>query len=148
MTESIDQAIQIIKRFEGIRHRPYLCPAGKLTIGWGSTQGVKPGMEITNEQAEEMLRQEVLELESELNLCVTVKLKNHERAALLSLSHNIGITRFRASTLLKKLNSGDKKGASDEFLKWVHVQGKRLPGLVRRRAVEKDLFTTKITKYP
>jgi lysozyme len=144
VTESIDQAIQIIKRFEGIRHRPYFCPAGKLTIGWGSTQGVKPGMEITNQQAEEMLKGEVLEIESELNLCVTVKLKDHERAALLSLAHNIGITRFRASTLLKKLNQRDKKGASEEFSRWVHVQRKRLPGLVKRRAVEKAVFLDRL----
>jgi lysozyme len=143
MTSAIDQAIQLIHQFEGIRHRPYFCPAGKLTIGWGSTLEVRPGMEITNEQAEDMLRQEVLELESELNLCVTVKLKDHERAALLSLAHNIGITRFRTSTLLKKLNQRDKKGASEEFTRWVHVQGKRLPGLVKRRAVEKVVFLGK-----
>jgi lysozyme len=146
MTPSVDQAIQLIQQFEGIRHRPYFCPAGKLTIGWGSTRGVKPGMEITNEQAEKILREEVLELESEFNLCVKVTLKDHERAALLSLSHNIGITRFRFSTLLKKLNSGDKKGASEEFTRWVHIQGKRLPGLVRRRAVEKAVFLEKPEK--
>ena len=87
-----------------------------------------------------MLKEEVLELESEIRSCVKVNLKDHELAALLSLAHNIGITRFRSSTLLKKLNQGDKKGASAEFTKWVHVQGKRFPGLVKRRAAEKTLF--------
>ncbi len=140
MNEAIHHAIELIKRFEGIRHRPYFCPAGKLTIGWGSTRGVEPGMQITNQQAEAILKEEVLELESEFGSCVTVKLKDHELAALLSLAHNIGITRFRSSTLFKKLNQGDKKGASAEFTKWVHVQGKRFPGLVKRRAAEKAVF--------
>ncbi len=140
MNEAIDHAIELIKRFEGIRHQPYFCPAGKLTIGWGSTRGVEPSMQITNQQAQEMLKEEVLELESEFQSCVKVKLKDHELADLLSLAHNIGITRFRASTLLEKLNCGDKKGASAEFTRWVHVQGKRFPGLVKRRVAVKTLF--------
>ena len=66
--------------------------------------------------------------------------KENQWAALISFTYNIGITRFRCSTLLKKLNAKDRKGAVAEFMRWVHVGKKRLPGLVKRREAERDLF--------
>ncbi len=65
MTEAMDQEIQLIKRFKGIGHQSYFFPAGKLTIGSGRTRGVEPGRQITNQQAEELLKEKVLELESD-----------------------------------------------------------------------------------
>ena len=140
MKPAVEQAILVIKKFEGIRHRPYLCPAGILTIGWGSTRNVAPGMEITNEEAQAMLEAEAKDVEADLRACVKVPLKENQWAALISFTYNIGITRFRCSTLLKKLNGKDRKGAVAEFTRWVHVVKKRLPGLVKSREAERDLF--------
>ncbi len=140
MKRALNQAIEVIKKFEGIRHRPYLCPGGILKIGWGSTRNVIPGTLITNEEAQAMLEAEAQDVEVDLRACVKLSLKENQWAALISFAYSIGITRFRYSTMLKKLNGKDRKGAVAEFTRWVYVDKKRLPGLVKRREAERDLF--------
>jgi lysozyme len=78
--------------------------------------------------------------ERAVNGAVKVPLTQNQFDALVSLSYNIGVGAFKKSTLLKKLNSGDYKGAANQFDVWVNAGGKRLAGLVRRRAIEKKLF--------
>ncbi len=144
MTKSVGNilklAIKLIRQFEGLRLQTYLCPAGRLTIGYGSTHQVTAGMTITEEEAEQLLADEVEEVWRSLQSCVKVSLSDNQWAALISFTHNIGVTRVRASTLIKKLNSGNLAGAGEEFLRWRYVNGVVIQGLVRRREVEQEVF--------
>ena len=136
------KAAEIIKEFEGLYLKSYLCPAGVPTIGWGHTEGVQLGQEITLEEAESFLFDDMLEADSVIEDYVDVVLSDNQRAALLSWIFNLGRGNFRSSTLLKVLNYGDYEGASKQILRWNKAGGKVLPGLVRRREAEKKLFDT------
>jgi len=140
--KATDNCVQLIKRFEGLYLKAYVCPAGVLTIGYGHTRGVKPGEEINELQAEIYLREDVEACEIQLN-CLTLPINQHQFDALCSFIFNLGIGNLRSSTLLKKLNKGDFEGAAAEFDKWVFSGGKKLAGLVKRRTAERKLFEGK-----
>lgn len=135
-----EAGLSLIKNFESMRHEAYQCPMGVWTIGYGHTSGVQPGEVITTEKAETLLRQDVKFAEQAIVQLVTVPLTQNEFDALASFVFNIGGNKFRTSTLLKKLNSGDYRSAADELLQWSHGGGKTLPGLMRRRIAEKTLY--------
>jgi lysozyme len=128
----------------------YKCPANVDTIGWGCTEGVRPGMVWTLQQAEDGLSRELEKFLTGVVQRVTVPLNAHELAACASLAYNIGfggvdkrgrkIPGFGNSTLLKRLNKGDRKGAARAFAMWNRGGGRVLPGLVSRRASEAALF--------
>jgi len=132
--------INIIKEFEGLRLQAYKCPADRWTIGYGHTAGVSANDVITEAQAISLLCQDVAESERAVNHYVHVPLTQNQFDALVSFVFNLGVGNFRTSTLLKKLNAGDNDGAAQEFGRWIHAGGKALPGLVRRREVERALF--------
>jgi len=135
---------EIIRKWEGLRLKAYLCPAGIPTIGYGHTFGVKLGQTIDKSQAEVFLDHDYQEAEEAVQTLVRVPLKLEQLAALTSFVFNLGPTALSKSTLLKKLNAKDFAGAANEFDKWVYgkVNGVsvKLPGLVARRADEKNLF--------
>lgn len=135
-----EKGLELIKKFEGLRLEAYLCPAAVWTVGYGSTYGVKEGMVITEEQAEDMLWRDVHVAEVCVNGAVTVPLTQGEFDALVSFVFNLGCGKFRGSTLLRKLNDGDYDGAADEFPRWCRAGGQPLAGLVARRAAEKVRF--------
>lgn len=135
-----DKGINLIKEFEGCRLKSYLCPAGIWTIGYGHTQGVKPDMVITQLDAERFLRQDLKRFEDAISTLVKVSLTPNQFSSLVSFVYNVGINAFKNSTLLRKLNQKDYKGAANELLRWDKVNGKPLLGLTKRRIAEKDLF--------
>jgi len=132
--------LNIIKEFEGLRLQAYKCPADRWTIGYGHTAGVSANDVITEAQATSLLCQDVAESERAVNHYVHGPLTQNQFDALVSFVFNLGVGNFRTSTLLKKLNAGDNDGAAQEFGRWIHAGGKALPGLVRRREVERALF--------
>ncbi|BEN78636.1 lysozyme [Serratia marcescens] len=137
--------IELIKRFEGLRLKAYQDSVGVWTIGYGWTQPVDgkkvgPGMQIVQATADRLLKCGVVQYEQGVNLLVKVKITQSQFDALVSFAYNLGLRSLSTSTLLKKLNAGDKQGAADEFGKWVNAGGKRLDGLVVRRAAERELF--------
>jgi lysozyme len=134
--------LNLIKRFEGLRLQAYQCSAGVWTIGYGHTSGVRPGDIIDEAQAGIFLRRDVAASENIVRRFVTVALNQHQFDALVSFVFNLGSGNFAASTLLRKLNASDYAGAAEEFSRWVHADGKPLPGLVRRREAERHLFMT------
>lgn len=138
--------IELIKHFEGCRLKAYRCPAGKWTIGWGHTYGVRDGDTWTQEHADAMLLFDIGGYENAVMRYVRVPLNQNQFDALVSFAYNNGVESLKTSTLLKRLNAGDYMGAALEFTKWCHasVNGKMvsLPGLVRRRCEEKALFLT------
>jgi lysozyme len=138
------EGLDLIKKFEGLRLKAYKCPAGVWTIGYGSTVGVVGGQEITEEEAEKLLLDDVFSAWRAVMELVTVPLSQEQFDALVSFVFNVGIGNFSKSTLLKKLNAGDYLGAAKEFLKWdkatVNGVKKPLAGLTKRRIMEKELF--------
>ena len=136
----------LIKQFEGLRLKPYLCSAGVATIGYGSTMyadGRKVTLKdaaITEPQALELLANTLGKYEKAVNDYVKVTLTQNEFDALVSFTYNLGAGNLLSSTLLKKLNAGDKAGAANQFEVWNKAGGKVLQGLVTRRAAEKALF--------
>jgi len=141
MTDPVCQdAVDLVKHFEGLRLQAYLCPAGVPTIGYGHTAGVALGQTITAAQAEQFLAQDLTAAAGQVDKLVTVALNPQQRGALASFVFNLGAGNLKSSTLLKLLNGGDYAGAAGEFGKWVKAAGKTLPGLVARRAAEAALF--------
>lgn len=148
---NLSGAIKIIKEFEGLRLKAYLCPVGKPTIGWGHTLGVALGQEINEAQAEEFLQQDLqrVAVEPLRNLFDggILGLTENELNALVSFIFNVKLESFKTSTMLKIMNNPegwDEKAIANEFPKWNkgRVNGVLtvLPGLTRRRAMERELF--------
>lgn len=137
------RGIDLIKSFEGLRLTAYPDPGtggDPWTIGYGHTKGVKPGMKITENWAEELLRDDLAEFEAAVNGLVKVRLCQHQFDALVSLVFNIGPGAFSDSTLLRLLNAGLYDDAALQFVRWNKGGGKVLSGLTRRRMAERKLF--------
>lgn len=130
----------IVKFYEGCRLEAYLCPAGIPTIGYGRTKNVKLGDRCTQQQAEVWLEDDFFKAKTEVRAVVKVPLTQNQLDALASFVFNLGVRKLTQSTLLKKLNAGDYKDAAAEFDKWVYANGKKLNGLIKRRAAERKLF--------
>lgn len=130
----------LIKAAEGKALQAYVCPAGVKTIGYGHTGvDVKLGQVITEAQAEELLSRDLAKFEADVaRLCPSTT--DNQFSALVSFAYNVGAANLAASTLRKKHNAGDYTGAKTEFGKWVRGGGRVLPGLVKRRAAEADLY--------
>lgn len=146
-----DNGLSLILEFEGLhkkigdgRYMAYRCPAGAWTIYAGCTEGVREGMICTEEEGRALFRKELAKHEAAVVRLVTVDLNQNHRDSLISFSYNVGSGALANSTLLRKLNKGDYRGAQGEFLKWdkATVDGKLtvLRGLSRRRAAESELF--------
>jgi lysozyme len=142
LTNQAGQAI--IKKWEGFSLTPYICPAGLPTIGWGhvisAADAVKYASGITQEQANALFAHDVRIAEGGVTSLITAPLTPNQFAALVSFTFNLGAGRLRASTLRRKINARDYQGAADEFSRWVFAGGRKLTGLVSRRAEEKELF--------
>ena len=137
------EGLALIKKFEGCELKAYQCSAGVWTIGYGHTKDVVEGMEITQEQAEQMLVDELHEYESYINKYVTVALSQNQFDALVSWVYNLGPANLNASTMLKVLNSGEYEDVPAQMKRWNKAGGKVLEGLIRRREAEACLFVGK-----
>jgi lysozyme len=150
------EAVDLIKRFEGLKLKAYICAAGFITVGWGHVlSGVHAAKlkvsnperykqlmstKVTIEEAEVLLRQD-LRLSALAVLKLTnVELTNGQYAALISFVFNLGAGKYQRSTLRMKLNRKEYEDAAEEFPKWVYGDGKVQPGLKTRRASEQMLF--------
>ena len=137
--------IDLICGFEGLRLKAYDDGVGVWTIGFGTTiypNGirVKKGDTCTEAQAKAYMAYDLKKFESAVNNAVTVPVNQNQFDALVSLAYNIGPSAFSKSTLVRKLNAGDIRGAAEQFDVWVNAGGKRMQGLVNRRAKEKEVF--------
>lgn len=137
--------IEHIKEFEGFRSKRYLCPANKWTIGYGhvivdSERATLWNVELTEDQATKLLMKDLVRFEDAVLEQVTVPLTQGQFDALVSFAYNLGDAKLRSSTLLKLLNAGDYDGARKQINRWVYSNGKKLEGLIRRRARETEMF--------
>lgn len=140
-----DDGMALIKRFEGLRLQAYQDSVGVWTIGYGWTQPVAgrkvgAGMAIDAATAERLLVCGVAQIEQGVERLVAVTVTQGQFDALVSFAYNLGLRALENSTLLRRLNAGDRQGAADQFGRWVNAGGVRLDGLVARRAAERALF--------
>lgn len=142
--EPSENCYNLIRSKEGLSLKAYPDPGtggAPWTIGYGHTgPEVHPGMVITQEQADELLRMDAERVSQQVQQLVTAPLNQNEFDALVCFVYNVGIGNFAKSTLLRKLNAGDLDGAANEFDRWTRGGGHVLPGLVARRHDEKELF--------
>ena len=144
----LSKALNFIKKAEGgLYLESYLDSGNVPTIGYGSTydfdkqRKVQMGDIITKEQAERWLEITTSKDAAEIKNLVKVPLNNNELNSLISFTYNVGLGAFKASNLLRLLNSGaDKKIVADQFDRWVYDNGVKVKGLINRRNAEKKLF--------
>ena len=141
------KCIALIRVCEGFKNKPYKCPAGIPTIGYGSTRyedGRAVSMSdpsITEQRATDLVLATLSkEYVPAVLRYVTRPMTQGQFDALVDFAYNCGAQNLRTSTLLKKVNADDFSGAAAEFGKWVNGGGKKLPGLVKRRELERKLF--------
>lgn len=146
----MNRGIPIIKKFEGLKLKAYLCPAGLSTIGYGNTRyedgsTVKLGEQISIDRADKLLMHTVSQFEKQVDTLVTVPLNANQLGALTSFAFNVGIGNFHRSTLRRLVNANPSNPLiRTEFAKWNKAGGKVLNGLTRRRTAEADLYFTPI----
>lgn len=137
-----ENGTKLIKKYEGCRLKAYKCPRGVWTIGYGHTNNVRPNDVITQDEAEELFKQDVKVFENAINRLIKVKLNQNQFDALVSFTFNLGYgdRGLGGSTLLRLLNNSDYIGASKQFSRWVYSGDRVLEGLIKRRNEEKELF--------
>ena len=141
-----DKGLALIKSFEGFSAKPYLCPAGVPTIGYGATyypDGNKVTMRdkpVSEADATAMLRSMLVQYENGVERYVQVPITQGQFDALVSFAYNLGLAALKGSTLLRILNERNYVGAAAQFSRWNKAGGKVLPGLTRRREAERKLF--------
>lgn len=145
---ALEQAAKLCRHFEGFRSKPYLCPAGYWTIGYGTvykpdgTRVTPDHPPITQDEANEWLLHELRNNYMAGVLRASPRLIAHPGAlaAITDFAYNLGVPRYRASTLRRRLEADDWDQAKVELMKWVRGGGRVLPGLVRRRQAEVELI--------
>ena len=137
------EGLSLIKKFEGCRLEAYYCSGGVLTIGYGHTGGVKETDTITQEEADKLLKGDILKFEQYVEDNVMVELDQSQFDALVAWTFNLGPGNLRESTMLTKLNNEDYESVPFEMRRWNKAGGKTLDGLIRRRQAESLLFESK-----
>ena len=139
MTTS-EETKQQMKKWEGLRLFAYLDTGGVPTIGFGHTKDVRMGDAITLKQAEQYFEQDIAIFEKEIN-SLGVDFSQNEFDALVSFVYNIGIAKFRKSTMYRYIREGMAKCyIANEFDRWVHCNGGVLEGLKKRREWEAQKY--------
>lgn len=142
MLAALDILVKLLQQFEGCRLKAYQDIVGIWTIGWGETEGVKPGDVWTQEQADAKLRERAAQFLAAVYAAAPRLwlLPPECAAACASLAYNIGVGAFKASTVRRKINAGDVAGAGAAFKLWNKAGGRVVRGLTIRRAKEANLF--------
>lgn len=142
-----ENGILLIKRWEGFSADPYICPAGVVTIGYGSTyyeNGVKIRMSdppLSEKRADAMLRNILRHYELGVDSMTGDDITQNQFDALVSFAYNVGLEAMRKSTLLKKVNANpNDRLISNQFLRWNRSRGRVLQGLTNRRIEEARIY--------
>ena len=142
-----DEGIKLIKHFEGVHKKPYICPAGYWTVGVGHliSRDAKLPFEwfrvLSPGEIDDLLRKDLRRFElGVLRMLGTVQPSQSEFDALVSFSFNLGLGCFQRSTVRSAFIRGDKKRSGEVLLKYRRAGGKILQGLVRRRRAEHALL--------
>jgi lysozyme len=141
---NLELAAELCRRYEGYRSKPYLCPAGVPTIGYGSTYYADkrkvtledPPMEEGAARALLMVELEHTYLPGVLRNCPVLATNERRCNAIVDYAYNLGVGRLQTSTLKRKINAQDWDGVQEQLMLWTKGGGKVLPGLVARRKAE------------
>jgi lysozyme len=140
------EGINLIKRFEGVRDRPYRCSAKLWTVGVGHLIGNGKSLPdswnrtFTKEEINALLIWDLNRFERGIRMYIKVPLRQCEYDSLCSFAFNLGLGTLQRSTLRQKINRGDKEGAAKEILRYCRAGGKIIKGLQRRREAEYQMF--------
>ena len=142
-----EAGIDLIKHYESLRRQSYLCPANVWTIGYGATrlwdnEPVPPYTTITEQQADDLLRRDLIDTEDFVSRLVRVPLTENQFSATVSLVFNIGAGNFQRSQIRQRINRKNYDGAASIWWQWRRGGGRILPGLVKRRESERQLWMT------
>jgi lysozyme len=138
ITKIASKGLELIKSFEGLRLKPYLCSAGVPTIGYGNTFYEN---KATEQRAVELLAWSLSGFEQYVDSYCVDTITQNQFDALVSFCYNLGPANLKSSTLLKKVNANPNDPTiRAEFLKWNKAGGRALAGLTRRRTAEADLY--------
>lgn len=130
----------LIQDREGVKYKPYLDPIGIPTVCAGVTgPDVVMGKTYTKQECDALLYKHMKPAIRAVDESVKASLNDYQKAALYSFTYNVGVSAFKSSTLLKKLNAHDTKGACDELRRWTYAGGQKWKGLIERREVEREL---------
>ena len=133
--------INFIKKFEGYSSHAYICLAGKKTIGYGHVLKEKENIEtISEEKAEELLYDDINKASCSVIRNISAKLTQGQFVALTSFTFNLGAASLQRSTLRQKVNRNEHSQVPSELMRWVYSCGKVIPGLVRRREEESNIY--------
>lgn len=134
-------AIGLIGGFEGLRTNAYRDVVGVPTVCFGETRGVKMGDAYTVDQCKAMLGDALVEFETGMRRCMVApdSVPDKPYVAFLSFTYNVGIRAYCKSSLARRVNTGDIRGACDELPKWNRAGGRVIKGLTTRRAEERKL---------
>lgn len=133
----------LIKEFEGFSSKPYLCPGNYKTIGYGHMLNTNDQRsEITREEAEGLLEEDILNIENSVLRNINISLTQGQFDALVSFTFNVGSAALQRSTLRQKVNRGEHAEVPKEFMRWIFANGKKVLGLINRRVVEASLYQT------
>lgn len=131
----------LTRSFEGLNLAAYVDQRGVWTIGYGHTgPGVHAGLTITASEADAFLASDIAGAVAGVNRLITESISQNQFDALVDFTFNLGCASLARSTLLRCVNAGDIATAAKEFLLWDHVHGRVVPGLLRRRQAEMELF--------
>ena len=138
------QGLDLIKRFEGFSATIYTCPAGYDTVGYGHLVRLAERRQfeqgVTEQQAEDLLRQDVKTAEQAVLRLIHVPLTDGQFDALTSFTFNLGSGALQSSTLRRVINREQHDQAPAQLLRWVYAGGRKLKGLLRRREAEACLY--------
>ena len=145
---NLEIATSLCRQFEGYRAKPYLCPAGVATIGYGSTYYAdKRKVTLEDVPMDEPTARALLMIELQhtylpgvLRSCPILATDERKCNAVVDWSYNLGVGRLQTSTLKRKINAQDWEGAAEQLMLWTKGGGRVLPGLVKRRKAEKELI--------
>ena len=135
-----EEGIALIKKFEGCKLEAYLDAVDVPTIAYGRTKDVKIGDICTQQQAEDWLEEELVEYEGYVNEAVKVELTQPQFDSLVSWTYNLGPSNLNRSSMLRVLNTSDYDNVPEQIMRWNKAGGRVLPGLVRRREAEAEMF--------
>jgi lysozyme len=142
-----ESGLRLTKRFEGLELSAYQDQGGVWTVGYGHTgPNVHGGLTITEEQAEQLLESDVAASVTCVNRAVTAAVEQHHFDALVDFAFNLGAASLLTSTLLRHVNAGQFAEAAQQFLMWDHCKGVVVPGLLRRRQAEMEMFLQSVVE--
>lgn len=140
------RGLDLIKSFEGFSSEPYKCVAGIWTIGFGSIYGgnakriTSKHKSITKKEASKLMKRDIRATEYKICKLIKVPITPNQFSSLCSFVYNIGSGAFQRSTARMKLNRSNYEGCADELLRWKYAKKRVIPGLLRRREAERELF--------